>query len=150
MFQVFVVKILHTVHFLLPQCILDVSSISYSCMWLWFTELGRAVWTKRQVFLSGKVAAITFGVRVAVRVSGSLYLIFRRWLISDVNCVIPLLLLTLVLYVQSPQLGKLPGAWSLTTREHHMLFAFAGTATRYRLIGTWSRGVGSQVTLLNA
>jgi hypothetical protein len=43
----------------------------------------------------------------------------------------------LLRYVQSTQLGKLPGAWSLTISvEIHMLYVFAGTAARYRLVGT--------------
>jgi len=107
-------------------------------MWFWFTKLGRVMWTKRWVFRAENGGNST-RCNLPVRLSLFLYLIFKRLIITDVNCVFPLLLLTLLRYVQSPQLGKLPGAWSLTTFEHHMLFVFAGTAARYRLIGTWAR-----------
>ena len=146
MFQVFVVKILHTcslapVH---PRCLVLFIFLHVALV---YGAWPRYVIQKIGLFERKSGGNYNRCVCVAVRVSLSLYLIFRQWIISDVNCVIPLLLLTLVLCVQSPQLGKLPGAWSLTIREQHMIFRFrrdSDSLLSYRYL---VQCVWSQVTL---
>jgi len=76
MFQVFVGKILHTCSLvpLHPRCLVHFIFLHVALVYgAWPRYANQKIG-----LLSGKVAAFTIGVRVAVRVSLSLYLNFRR------------------------------------------------------------------------